>query len=75
MRSATASRSRARDKRSESRQRTALVALRFLPHERDKLAEAARLRGMTLSELIRSSVMQAVSGNEISGTASSRKME
>lgn len=46
--------------RSESRQRTALVALRLLPNERDKLAEAAHSRGMTLSEFIRSSALQAV---------------
>ncbi len=53
--------------RSESRQRTALVALRLLPHERDRLAQAARSRGITLSELIRSSAMKAVSGGEASG--------
>lgn len=46
--------------RSESRQRTALVALRLLPNERDKLTEAARSRGITLSEFIRSSALQAV---------------
>ncbi len=46
--------------RSESRQRTALVALRLLPNERDMLAEAAHSRGITLSELIRSSALQAV---------------
>jgi hypothetical protein len=46
--------------RSESRQRTALVALRLLPNERDKLAEAAHSRGITLSEFIRSSALQAV---------------
>ena len=53
--------------RSESRQRTALVALRLLPHERDRLAQAARSRGITLSEFIRSSAMKAVSGDEASG--------
>lgn len=46
--------------RSESRQRTSVVALRLLPDERDKLAEAANSRGITLSELIRSSALQAV---------------
>lgn len=51
-------------KRSESRQRTEIVALRLLPHERDELAEAARSRGMTLSELIRSRAMQAARGQE-----------
>ncbi len=52
---------------SERRQRTALVALRLLPHERDRLAQAARSRGVTLSEFIRSSAMKAVSGGEASG--------
>jgi mobilization protein NikA len=47
--------------RSESRQRTALVAVRLLPHERDVLAETARSRGITLSELIRASAMRAAS--------------
>jgi uncharacterized protein (DUF1778 family) len=53
--------------RSESRQRTALVALRLLPHERDSLAEAAHSRGITLSEFIRSSAMKSASGGEASG--------
>jgi len=48
-------------RRSESRQRTALVAVRFLPQERDVLAETARSRGITLSELIRASAMRAAS--------------
>jgi hypothetical protein len=52
---------------SESRQRTALVALRLLPHERDSLAEAARSRGITLSEFIRSRAMEAASGGEARG--------
>lgn len=47
--------------RSESRQRTALVAVRLLPQERDMLAETARSRGVTLSELIRASAMRAAS--------------
>jgi hypothetical protein len=46
-------------RRSESRQRTAIVALRLLPQERDALAKAARSRGITLSELIRSGAMEA----------------
>lgn len=56
--------------RSESRQRTALVALRLLPDERDKLAEAAHSRGITLSEFIRSSALQAVDthGTDASGS-------
>jgi hypothetical protein len=47
--------------RSESRQRTALVAVRLLPQERDVLANTARSRGITLSELIRASAMRAAS--------------
>jgi uncharacterized protein (DUF1778 family) len=53
---------------SESRQRTALVALRLLPVERDSLAEAARSRGMTLSEFIRSSAMKAVGDEPAEGS-------
>jgi uncharacterized protein (DUF1778 family) len=53
--------------RSESRQRTALVAVRLLPQERDSLTQAARSRGITLSEFIRSSAMNAVSGDAASG--------
>jgi hypothetical protein len=37
-----------------------LVALRLLPNERDKLAEAAHSRGITLSEFLRSSALKAV---------------
>jgi hypothetical protein len=44
--------------RSESRQRTALVAVRLLPQERDMLARSARSRGVTLSEFIRSSAIR-----------------
>ena len=54
-------------RRSESRQRTALVAVRFLPQERDVLAETARSRGITLSELIRASAMQAASQPAVGG--------
>jgi hypothetical protein len=46
--------------RSESRQRTALVAVRLLPQERDLLARTARSRGVTLSEYIRASAMRSV---------------
>jgi hypothetical protein len=49
-------------RRSESRQRTALVAVRLLPHERDMLSETARARGVSLSEFIRSSAMSIASG-------------
>jgi len=65
--SGSAARTGAVKTRSESRQRTALVALRLLPHERDSLARAAHSRGITLSELIRSSAMKAVSGGENGG--------
>jgi uncharacterized protein (DUF1778 family) len=44
--------------RSESRQRTALVAVRLLPEERDMLAQSARSRGVTLSEFIRASAVR-----------------
>src|SRR6266487_6252509 len=47
--------------RSESRQRTALVAVRLLPQERDVLAKTARSRGITLSEFMRASAMQSAS--------------
>jgi hypothetical protein len=47
--------------RSESRQRTALVAIRFLPQERDVLAKMAQSRGITLSEFIRASAMRSAS--------------
>jgi mobilization protein NikA len=47
--------------RSESRQRTALVAVRLLPQERDLLAKMARSRGITLSEFIRASAMRSAS--------------
>jgi hypothetical protein len=47
--------------RSESRQRTALVAVRLLPAERDVLAKTARSRGITLSEFIRASAMRSAS--------------
>lgn len=66
MSSRTAARPGSAKSGSESRQRTALVALRLLPHERDSLSRAARSRGITLSELIRSSAMEAVRGGEAS---------
>jgi mobilization protein NikA len=47
--------------RSESRQRTALVAVRLLPQERDMLAKTAQSRGITLSEFIRTSAMRSAS--------------
>ena len=54
-------RSRAsRRPRSEQRQRTALVALRLLPEEREMLVQAAEARGVSLSELLRVSAMDAV---------------
>jgi hypothetical protein len=60
-------------KRSESRQRTAVIVLRLLLQERDALAEAAHDRGITLSKLVRSGAMQATrhsgGGTEHGGTA------
>jgi len=52
-----ARRERPTRRRSESRRRTALVAVRLLPRERDMLAESARSRGVTLSEFIRASAI------------------
>jgi len=46
-------------KRSETRKRTALVAVRLLPHERDALVAAAQARNVTISELLRTSALQA----------------
>jgi uncharacterized protein (DUF1778 family) len=45
-------------KRSESRKRTALVAVRLLPAEREALSAVAQSSGMSLSEFIRSSAMR-----------------
>jgi hypothetical protein len=50
-------------KRSETRQRTALVALRLLPGERDQLTTAARNRNVSLSELIRTSALDAITAH------------
>lgn len=47
-------------KRSETRQRTAMVAVRLLPHERDTLAAAAQDCQVSLSELIRASALRAL---------------
>ena len=44
--------------KSEQRQRTALVALRLTPVERDLLAGAARRRGWPLSKLIREAALR-----------------
>ncbi|KRD07780.1 hypothetical protein ASE48_10105 [Mycobacterium sp. Root265] len=49
-----------RPKRSEQRQRTALVALRMLPAERDALHAAAQARGISISELVRTSVLAEI---------------
>jgi uncharacterized protein (DUF1778 family) len=46
-------------KRSEVRQRTEVVALRLLPGERDQLETAAKDLQVSLSELIRSSALEA----------------
>lgn len=47
-------------KRSETRRRTAMVAVRLLPHERETLTAAAHNRQVSLSELLRASALQAV---------------
>lgn len=44
--------------RSERRQRTALVALRLTPIERDILYTAAMKRGISLSRLIREAALR-----------------
>jgi uncharacterized protein (DUF1778 family) len=49
-----------RPARSEQRQRTALIALRMLPSERDALHAAARQRGISISELVRASVLAEI---------------
>lgn len=57
-------------RRSESRQRTALVAVRLLPRERDMLADQARSRGVSLSEFIRSSAMLTACAPDASSSQS-----
>jgi hypothetical protein len=49
-----------RPAKSEQRQRTALVALRMLPAERDALSAAAKQRGVSISELVRASVFAEI---------------
>ena len=49
--------------RSEQRQRTALVALRMLPSEREALDAAARQRGVSLSEFIRTSALAEIANH------------
>jgi len=50
---------------SETRQRTILVALRLLPAEWETLQAAAEYRNITLSELLRSSALNAA--GQVSG--------
>lgn len=50
-------------RRSERRQRTALVALRLLPEEHHRLLQAARTRGVSLSEFLRSSALASVAAD------------
>ena len=52
-------------RRPESRQRTALVAIRLLPQARHMLALKAQLRGVSLSEFIRSSAMLTASVSNV----------
>lgn len=42
---------------SERRQRTALIAVRLLPAERDALQVVATRRGVSVSELVRASAL------------------
>lgn len=42
---------------SERRQRTAVVVVRLLPAEREALQAAANQRGVSISELVRSSAL------------------
>lgn len=46
--------------KSSRRQRTRVVALRLLPSEHDVLTSAARDRGISLSELLRSSALASI---------------
>jgi uncharacterized protein (DUF1778 family) len=55
--------------RSESRQRTALVAVRLLPQERDMIAQSARSRGVTLSEFIRASAVRTAEAQAVEATS------
>lgn len=54
-------------RRETPRPRTALVAVRLLPQERDVLTETARSRGVTLSGFIRASAMVSagISASEV----------
>jgi len=46
-------------KRSETRQRTEMVALRFLPHEKADLEAAAASAGQSVSAYIRAAALAA----------------
>lgn len=50
--------------RSEVRQLTALVAVRFLPAEHDQLRQAADTQGVSLGELIRRAVRHELEGRD-----------
>lgn len=62
-------------KRSEARQRTAMIALRLLPREREALAAAAHARHVSLSELIRAGALQNLEGAGQSAEPSSVRDE
>ena len=57
---ATSQRRQPRRKRSEVRQRTEVVVFRLLPAELEMLRAAADDRNVSLSELVRSSVLSAI---------------
>jgi uncharacterized protein (DUF1778 family) len=52
-------------RRSESRQRAALVAISLLPQARHMLAQKAQLRGVSLSEFVGSSAMLTASETNV----------
>lgn len=59
-RSDSTSETRPRRRKSEVRQRTEVVVFRLLPGERELLAAAAAEQEISLSELIRTSVLKAI---------------
>jgi hypothetical protein len=60
LRDGRTSKTHQRRRKSEVRQRTEVVVFRLLPGERELLATAAAERDISLSELIRSSVLNAI---------------
>lgn len=50
----------AENRRSEKRQRQALVALRLHPQELEELRAAARARKVSVSEILRSAALESI---------------